>query len=169
MGLATNSYGSVAEVAALVPMWTEGAAFTASTRPSYSQVEQFLDRVSAIVNTLLAQEGFGIPVTNDDAKLALSQFVIEECADLCDAVNRSGRFFLSSEELAGRGRFRVILSDAKAFIAGYADGLQGLGATRTKSVTYGLGYCATDDGGDAIEPIFSRGWMDQSVRDWDSE
>jgi len=168
MTLATNSYGSVAEVAALVKAYTASGSFTSGTHPTEAQVEKFIDRVSAIVNALLAEAGFDIPVTQDDCVLALDHFVIEEVADLCEAANRSGRFYLSSDELRGRGRFRVIMSDAKEFIMTHAEGFEALGATRSKTLTYGLGYQSTDDGGDDLEPIFQRSWMNQDITDWDT-
>ena len=168
MALGANSYGSVAEVAALVKVYTASGSFSAAIHPTSTQVEGFIDRISAILNALLAEQGFSIPITQADCKLVLDHFVIEEVADLCEAANRSGRFYSSDDTLRGRGRFRVILSDAKAFIEVHSEGFEALGATRSKTLTYGLGYLSQDDGGDDIEPIFQRKWMGQTVRDWDT-
>lgn len=169
MAVATNSYGSAAEVAALVPMHTTAGDFDTASRPTLLQVEQFCDRVSAILNALLAEAGFSIPITQTDAKLALDHFVVEEVADLCEAVNRSGRFYMPESALRGRGRFRVIMDDAKMFVQVHAEGLESLGATRSRTLTYGLGFRDQDDAGDDIEPVFSRKWMRQQVTDWDTD
>ena len=168
MAIAANSYGSAVEVAALVRMYTNAGAFDTTTHPTLIQVEKFIDRISAIINALLAEAGFSIPVTQADCVLSLDHFVVEEVADLCEAANRSGRFYMPESQLRGRGRFRVILSDAKVFIEVHAEGFESLGATRSRTLTYGLGFRSQDDGGDDIEPVFSRGWMRQQAIDWDT-
>jgi len=169
MAIGANSYSSVAEVAALTPQFTASGSFSTATRPTTAQVEAFIDRVSAIVNVLLAEEGFSIPISQADAKLALDHFVVEEVADLVESANMAGRFYMDEGELRSRGRFRVIMGDAEQFISEHSEGIQSLGATRDRSLTYGLSYWATDDAGDEIEPIFSRKMMRQSIVDWDEE
>jgi hypothetical protein len=37
-----------------------------------------------------------------------------------------------------------------------AEGLDALGATRSKDMSFGLGWRDTDDEGEAIEPVFDR-------------
>jgi len=167
MAIGANSYGSVAEVEAMVPQFTDSGSFGVSTWPTTGQVEVFIDRVSAIVNVLLTEAGFTIPVAQATAKLSLDHFVVEEVADLCEAVNRSGRFFLGEEEIRARGRFRLILGDAEEFIKVHSVGFERLGVSRGRSVTYGLDYWDTDDAGDAIEPVFQREMMGNVIRDWD--
>ena len=169
MAVATNSYGTVAEVAALVRVYTNAGSFDTTTHPTEAQVKKFIDRISAILNALLAEAGFSIPVTQADCVLVLDHFVVEEVADLCEAANRSGRFYMPESQLRGRGRFRVILSDAKVFIEVHAEGFEALGATRSRTLTYGLGFWRQDDAGDDIEPIFSRKWMRQQAIDWDTD
>lgn len=167
MALAANSYGSVEEVAAMVPNYTASGEFSTSTRPTEHQVEVFIDRVSAIINAVLARQGFSIPITNADAKLACDEFVVEQVVDLCDAVNRMGRFY--SDSVGGQSRFALIRRDAVEFIEDQATGLEQLGATRNYSLTQGLGYLSTDDSGDDIEPIFQREMMRQTIVDWDDD
>ena len=169
MAVATNSYGSASEVAALVRLYTNAGSFDSTTHPTETQVEKFIDRISALLNALLAEAGFSIPISQADCVLALDHFVVEEVADLCEAANRSGRFYMPESALRGRGRFRVILSDAKVFIEVHAEGFESLGATRSRTLTYGLGFRDQDDGGDDIEPTFSRKWMRQQVIDWDTD
>ena len=166
MAIGANSYGTVAEVAALVSHFTASGSFSASTVPTTTQVEGFIDRVSAIVNVLLTEAGFTIPISQVTAKLALDHFVVEEAADLCEAANRSGRFFLGEAEIRTRGRFRLILGDAMEFIESHSVGFERLGVARGLSAAYGLGYRATDDDGDEIEPIFTHTMMGNVIVDW---
>ena len=167
MGVGANSYGSVAEVEALVKRYTTAGSFDDDSHPTVTQVEGFIDKVSGLVNVLLAELGFSIPISQADAKLALDLFVIEEAAALCEAANSSGRFF--SERGREAGAFKAIQEDIEVFIEAHAGGFERLGATRGRSVTYGLDYWDTDDAGDDIEPIFSRKMLGREIIDWDTE
>ena len=131
MGIGANSYGSTAEVQALVKKYTISGSFTTASYPTLVQVEGFIDKVSGIVNVLLSENGFTIPVSQASAKLALDLFVVEEAAALCEAANSSGRFF--SEKARETGAFQTIQADAQAFIMIHAGGFEDLGAARTRS------------------------------------
>lgn len=163
MAVGDNSYGTVAEVQALCPRVTFGE----TSIPTSTQVEQFIDRVSAIINVLLAREGFAIPVTQADCLLALDEFVVQEAVDLVDAVLRMGRFF--SDKVGARSKAELIRKDARDFIEDNSLGFELLGATRSYNITAGLDFNATDDAGNLIEPIFDRKMMHQSIIDWDPE
>lgn len=167
MALGANSYGTVAEVQALAPQYTTEGVFTGFSRPTLTQVEKFLDRVSAVVNLLLAEQGFSIPITQADCVLVLDEFVVQQSVDLVDAVNRSGRFF--SEKVGARNRGELIREDAESFIEDHSLGFELLGADRDYSLTHGLDYTAQDDAGKTIEPIFDRKFMRQTAIDWDTE
>ena len=76
MSIGANSYGSAAGVAALVPRYANGSGTFATTdRPTLAQVETFIDSVSGILNSILAEAGFQIPVTDDDVKDGPAFFV----------------------------------------------------------------------------------------------
>ena len=150
---AINVYGTVAEVAALVGRYTSSGEFTSSTRPSKAMVQGFINRISAVVNVLLAEEGFSIPVTQADAKLALDDFVIDQVVQLCHAANGAGPYAPGSESLRG-SPMKVVLREAEAFIGAHAAGLEALGATRSRSLTFGLQCREEDDSGDALVPAF---------------
>jgi hypothetical protein len=167
MSIATNSYGSIEEIADLAPQYTISGVYTDGTRPTVEAVERFIDRISATLNALLAQAGFAIPVTNADAKLVCDEFVTESVVDLVDAVNRTGRFY--RDRLGSKSRWAMIREDAEEFIGEHAAGFEALGAERTYHLTYGLDYNDQDDAGDDIEPIFQRKMMRQTVVDWDTE
>ena len=93
MALLTNSYGDLGEIAVLVPRRASiGDKFDVNTRPTLLQLESIVDQISAVVNTILAQAGFDIPVTNADAVLMLDLFVNQEAAAIVEGINGSGRF-----------------------------------------------------------------------------
>lgn len=133
MGVRPTSYGTVADIEALERRYTDEGSFTTSTKPTLAQVEGWIDLVSATLNTLLAQAGFSIPVRQADARLALSQFVIAEVADLVEASYGSGRFF--SEEAQELGSpLSIITKEGAQFVGEHAQGLEDLGATRNRDL-----------------------------------
>jgi len=173
--VAAKVYGSLAEVAAMVGRYTSSGSFTTSTRPTQAEVQRFLERVSALLNTLLATEGFSIPVTQADAKLALDDFVVNHVVQLCHAANGAGPYAPGSEELRGAGSagraggrtpMKVILDEAKEFVELYSAGLEALGATRTRSAMGNLECRTSDDAGDELVPMFQREMIGHSIVDW---
>lgn len=168
MALGGNSYGTVDEVGALTPLYAtaSGTTYDAATRPTLTQVEKFLDRVSAIVNVLLAEAGFAIPVSQADAKLALDEFVIAQAVELCHAANGAGPYAPGSEEMRYGSPFRTITKEAASFISDHADGLEALGATRARGITEGLACRTETGGGDDVIPLFSTRQMGNVLTDW---
>jgi hypothetical protein len=169
MAISANSYGSVAEVEALTPRYLDGGSYDADTQPTLTQVETFIDRVSGILNVLLAQAGFVVPVTQADAKLALDDFAVDQAVQLCHAVRGSGPYAPGSTELRGRRARTVILEEAYAFVERYAAGLEALGAERTRTLTEGLACREQDDSGDDLVPPFQREMVGHEIVDWDDE
>ena len=55
MAIGANSYGSVAEVQALTGKYLNAGVFTASTRPTLTQVEKFIDNASAVSIAMVRQ------------------------------------------------------------------------------------------------------------------
>lgn len=169
MAIGDNSYGTVAEVGVLTPLYATatGTTYDATTRPTITQVEAFIDRVSAIVNVLLAEAGFDVPVTQADAKLALDEFVVMQAAHLAEFANGAGPFVAGGDQMRYSTPTRVIMRDAELFISKHAAGFEKLGATRTYSMADGLECRRVDDAGDDIEPVFQRKMMGNTVVDWD--
>lgn len=157
MAIGANSYGSVAGVAALTPRFS-GTDFAATTRPTLAQVESWINQVSGMLNSVLSEAGFDIPVSQADAKLMLDAFTNEEVAAMVEGVNGAGRFGPAAAGKSSRrkGHFAMILEDARAFIEVHALGIERLGATRTYSQTAGLGFRDTDASGDETHPLFQR-------------
>jgi len=168
MSIRANSYGSVAEIAALARRYTNAGAFDATTRPMLAEVEKLIDRVSSLVNVLLAEEGFTIPVSQTDAKLAIDDFVTAQVVQLCHAANGAGPLASGSDELRdGKTPFAIITEEASAFINDHAAGLEALGAARVSSLTTGLACRTIDDAGEEIVPFFQRKQLGNVVTDWD--
>jgi hypothetical protein len=169
MAIGDNSYGSVAEVQALCKRYTSAGSFDATTNPTSTQVEKMIDRVSGILNVLLAEAGFSIPVSQADAKLALDDFVVNQVVQLVGAANSHGPYAPGSEMLKRATPGQIIMQEAEDFIGEHAVGFERLGAMRPYSATYGLECRDTDDDGDAIEPVFQRGMIDNVIVDWDDD
>ena len=156
MTLGANSYGSVAGVAALAGIYTDDGDFKTTTRPAIATVESWIDNVSGIMNALLAEAGFAIPITQTDSVLMLDASVEEAVADLCHYANGAGRFY--SERMIERGysTMQIITRDFAAWLESHAVGLENLGATRTTSKVGAVGYRASDEDGNEVDPLFTR-------------
>ena len=104
MTIAINSYGDVDEIASLCPRLADAITykFTTATRPTLTQAESFTDQVSSVLNIMLAEQGFKIPISQADCKLALDLFVNQEVAAIAEGINgqralRPGRWKRNSQ------------------------------------------------------------------------
>jgi hypothetical protein len=71
------SYGTVVEVEALTRHLLDGeAGYSETTTPTRADVESIMDRVSGVLNTALAAEGFSVPLSDATAVQACAQFVV---------------------------------------------------------------------------------------------
>ena len=168
--ITSGSYGSIAGVAALTPHHqSKAASFDDTTVPTSIQVATYLDQISAILDTMLAGEGFAIPVTDTEAKRVLDIFANQEVASIVEGINGAGRFGPAVGRGTPKGRWSVVFTDASDFIKNWAVGLERLGATRTYDLSSGIGYRDTDEGGDDTFPLFQRdGFGDNSFqKNWD--
>ena len=165
MSTGANSYGAATDVAALTPRFTATGSYSTGTKPTLAQVEGWIDQVSAVLNILLAEERFSIPVTQSDCVLALKNFVATEVADLCNYANSAGRFFQNQQFQTGP--WQAIQKEAAEFIGKHAAGFENLGATRTSTGVVGLAANLTDNSGNAITPMFSRKQFGTHNTDWD--
>ena len=92
-------YGSAAGVAALSAMWTNNGSFLddgpseTATKPSASQVETWLEQVSAMLDTALADEGFETPVTESTVTPELDMLVNGIVVDLVAYSHKTGRYY----------------------------------------------------------------------------
>lgn len=130
-------------------------------------MEGWIDQVSATLNVALAGAGFTIPVANADAKLALGGVVEAAVADLCHAAHSAGRFFTDAALERGVSPMRTIRTEMSAWVEDQSDGLELLGAARTRPATAGILFRDTDEGGNDTFPIFQRDGFSNTFTDWD--
>lgn len=157
MSISENSYGAIEEIAGLVPKWASAqGTFTVTTRPTLAMVEMSINQISALLNAMLAEAGFAIPVEQADAKTALDFFVDQEVAAIAEGINGSGRFGPTNKSATAKGRFALLVADAQEFIKSNMAGFERLGATRNYSATAGLAFRDADNQGNDAHPLFSR-------------
>jgi hypothetical protein len=169
VGIAANSYGSPSGVAALVPRYANGVGtFLTTDRPTLGQVIILIDEVSSLINGILAQQGFVIPVVQPDVKLSLDMFTNEEVASICEGINGSGRFGPTNKQ-PGKSRFSIIMTDVEDFILTHADGWEIIGVPRTHSTIGKIGFRDVDQSGESVTPIFERKAFDNVFEEWDRQ
>jgi hypothetical protein len=156
MAPGANSYGTAAMVAGLSKRYTASGTYTAQTNPTSTQVEAWIDQVSGTVNVLLAEQGFGVPVTQADAKLAIEAIVVEAVTDLAHAANSAGRFFTDRALASGKAPMAVIRMEMAEWIQAHAQGFEAIGAGRNTGNAGGIGYRDGDDNGNEVDPLFGR-------------
>jgi hypothetical protein len=171
VGLLTNSYGDTGEVATLTPRYANTSKlFDAATRPTLLEVESWCDQVSAIINGMLSEEGFSIPMTQTDAVLILDFFVNSEVAAIVEGVNGGGRFAPGSKATSAKGRWALIYDDVKAYIEGQKKGFQVLGESVSDDIADNIATRGTDEAGDDTFPINQRkAFGGDYFTDWDKD
>jgi len=104
-------------------MYTTFDRFTESTRPSLSQLEKFIEDVSAIVQVQLDTLSLVVPVGSTLEK-AIRAFVSQQVADLVLMVNERGRFGPRGQgtgtSTSPGSAYGIIVKDVRAFLREYA-------------------------------------------------
>lgn len=145
-----SSYGTSAGVASFTPRYANTESprdFDTGTKPTLAEVEGWVDEVSGILNIILSDNRFSIPVSQASAKKALNLFVHQEVAALVEGSHNAGRFGPSAKNPRS-GRFDLIFRDVEEFVKRMAGGLEAMGASRgnvqtnvgTKALTRADGY-----------------------------
>ena len=175
MAIRADSYGSVAEVQAYVTHLLDGkTAFSASTRPTDTQIEKFLDRSSAYVNVALNQHGFSTPITstsNSTASILLDDWVVNKATMMVELTKRGEGF--NEREGSRASTFDQLAKDAMEFVEENSLGLQRLGLTLSHKLSDGLKFTAEadqslrpdPDDSTLEQPIFNRGLFDSTKSD----
>lgn len=158
MSLDSNSYGTVAGVAAYVGHMTNaGGTFDNTTEPTIAQVEAFLDQASDMLNGWLARAAYVIPVTQADAVKVLARYANLGAAGLCELSMRSAGY-AADDENKRENKFLKMFEQAQTYIDSGA--LAALGATVVSSSAppplAGLRVGGATLGGQALQPMFSR-------------
>ncbi len=167
MAIGANSYGDTAEIAALNQQFSNSfGKFDTTTKPTLATVESQVDQISALVNMMLEQLGFSIPVTEATVKLGLDFFVNQEVASIVEGINGSGRFGPTAKQSGSKGRFALMMDDVKEFLEATQFGIESLGVTRDDDIS--VQYSATDESGDAVVPLFQVEAYGYKRRNWDA-
>ena len=147
MSVGANSYGAASDVAALTWAWVAEAnapgVYDTTTLPKLSQVEAWIDQVSALANTALRKWGFTIPLTDATDVLAVKSVVIGFVADMANYSNSSGRFFTERALASGVSPFAQIRQEIEDWVASMKDGFESSRATYASAAsTISLPYRA---------------------------
>lgn len=168
MPLAHNSYGTPADVAALTELYTASGVYSTATIPTLAQVEGWINQISALINAALAGQGFTIPITQPDSRLAIASYVAQAASDLAHASNNAGRFFTDTALSRGVSPMAAIRKEILDWVETFSDGLSALGADRTSTTGAGeIGYRDSNEAGDATFPIFQRDAFGTTFTNWD--
>ena len=124
------SYGAAAGVGALSALWSDAGTFTASTRPTLTVVNGWLDDVSALVDTALSDQGFTVPVTVAAVVKEIDLLVEGIVKDLCDYSHGAGRFFSERALEAGISPFMTIDKEVHAWVNRKAVGFENQGVPK---------------------------------------
>jgi len=124
------SYGTAAGVGALSALWSDAGTFTASTRPTLTVVNGWLDDVSALVDTALSDQGFTVPVTIASVVKEIDLLVEGIVKDLCDYSHGAGRFFSERALEAGLSPFMTIDKEVHAWVNRKSVGFENQGVPK---------------------------------------
>lgn len=163
MAISSDSYGTVEEVEALTRHLLDGhGGYSLSTVPRLADVEQYIDRLSALLNTALAARGFSIPVTNATAKLSLDDWVVTKTAAYAELSQRGAGF--SDGENTRPNTLKNLHREAAEFVNMNALGWQRLGAGMDAATSTGFVFTGMDkqseradqDNSSREQPLFTR-------------
>lgn len=129
-------YGTVAGVAALSSLWTDNGLFLDNTiyidgtKPSLSQVVDWLGEISSTLNLCLEDEGFITPVTVADVTLILGSKCQAIAKDMCDFSHGAGRFFSKQSIDSGQSPMMTIENELREWVKQRAVGFENMGVQR---------------------------------------
>lgn len=152
MSLRPDSYGSVEAVRALTRHLLDGAAtFSATTRPTLTEVEDMIDRWSAVLNVALINREVTTPVAADSlARLVCDQWVIRQAAAEVELTQRGTGW--SADE---GSRIQALQMDNAAAVAqSVAAALWQAGLLARGNAHDGLSFTGTS------VAVFTRGQFD---------
>ena len=141
-------------------------SFNITTRPTSTEVNRFLSRISGVMNSALASRGFTIPVSQADVLVAVNDWAVTRAAEYTEATQRGVGFG------NGEGSRTAVLgnlhADAIEFVTTNERGWKRLGAGVDQKLSQGLQFTGLDAAGDRNDPTdtslaqpkFKRGLFD---------
>jgi hypothetical protein len=158
MPLDPNVYGSIAGVAAYVKRLTNTlGTFDTTTEPTLTEVEEFLNQASDMLNGWLAAAGYVIPVTQADAVRVLDRYANLGAAGLTELSQRAGGYD-ANDENRRENKFLNMFEKAEGYIQSGALGALGAGVVSNDlpSPLSGLSVGGVTADGARLRPIFKR-------------
>ncbi len=145
MSLRADSYSSTGEVKAFTRHLLAGQSnFNSTTRPTLTDLEHFIDRVSGVLNVSLAQSGF-LPTNfrvNSTAKLMGDDWVTTQAVKYTELTQRGTGY--SEADGSRIGAFNGLYKAAADFIDANKLGLQRIGVPQTFKLSDGLQFTGLD-------------------------
>jgi hypothetical protein len=132
-------YGTPEGVAALSAQWTNQGEwldvdiydiYSSATVPSLTQINTWLDQVSATVDIRLADEGFQTPITDTEIVKDIAGLVEGLVKDLADYAHGSGRFYSKQSLESGLSPYMTIDKEISEWVARRSIGLVKLGVNK---------------------------------------
>lgn len=153
MAIRADSFSSVDEVRGYTRHLLDGKnTFDAYTRPTLTEIEKFIDRVSAILNNAIAGAGF-TPSTiygNAVAKLACDDWVTIKAALYVELTQRGTGF--SAEEGSRTSAFASLYEDAQTFVEAMSLGWINSSLSQTAPLSEGLYFTGIDAQSERADP-----------------
>ncbi len=155
MAIRGDSWSSTAEVKAFVPHLVNSTGTFSPVSLTVTQVEKFIDRVSAVLNAALWHAGLN-PASvkvNSTASLSCDDFVTTRAVAYCELTQRGEGF--SAEEGSRYGAFMNLTGlekDATKFVGLYALGFKRMGVSVANPVSQGLAFTGQSARADRADP-----------------
>ena len=134
-------YGTAAGVASIAKMWTDNGEFIdpdiygdGGTRPTLTEVENWLTQLSNTMDIVLAGYGFVVPVVQATAISSIGQMIEAWTSDLVHNANSSGRFWTEKAVERGVTPLMAIRKDMDAWVGDNGEGLEGIGVPKNPDI-----------------------------------
>lgn len=124
------AYGTAAGVAALDKLYTGGGTYTTTSSPTLAQVNEWLDEISNMLDTALANEGFQVPVTVAGVTSEFRMIVQGIVKDLVNASHSAGRFFTEKALESNQSWMTTIRKELVDYVTANAVGFENRGVPK---------------------------------------
>lgn len=166
--MASYSFSSVDNVRAFTYHLLDGQTnYNSTTRPTFTDVRNFLERASSHLNSALATRGFTVPVSTKQVRIACDDWVTSRAVEYVELTQRGTGY--NSGDGSRSGVFGNLQPDALDFVKSYELGWKRLGAAVSQSASQGLQFTGLDaqdqrtdpDDSSLAQPLFKRGLFDE--------
>lgn len=152
MTISANSYSSVDEVLAMTRHMLDGAPmFDEATRPSLTEVEGFIDQVSADLNDAIRACGLAIPIAATGPKMSCDLWVRVRAAAMVELTQRSTGFD-GGEDSRYKALWDLLDEDPFAWVEKRCQSWADQGVTMTEAASGALTYTALSSHDNRSDP-----------------